>query len=185
MMRIITGTARGTKLDTPEGLLTRPTSERAKQGVFNILQFEIAGRRVLDLFAGSGQMGLEALSRGAESAVFVDMDSSALKSIRNNIKKTHMESKALVYEGDAKAVLRSLSDQKPFDLIFLDPPYQTDLLSSALTLLFKYRLVAKNAYIVCETGEGAVTAPEFLILYKYAAYGKNHISIFKTKEALS
>ncbi len=182
MMRIITGTARGTRLDAPEGIHTRPTSERAKQGVFNILQFEIRGRRVLDLFAGSGQMGLEALSRGAASAVFADADPQAVKVLKSNIKKTHVEEKSTVFEGDYKTVLRTLSSQTPFDLIFLDPPYHSDMLSSALTLLRKYHLIAPHAYLICETDGTLPVFGEDLVLFKSAAYGKNHMYILKFKE---
>lgn len=182
MMRIITGSAGGTKLVTPEGLNTRPTSERAKQGVFNILQFEIEGRRVLDLFAGSGQMGLEALSRGGTDAVFVDSDPQALRCIRTNIEKTHVASRATVLEGDFHTALRSMSGQRPFDLIFLDPPYQSRHLTAALTLLLKYKLVAGGAYLVCETGGEIPEFPASLALVKSARYGSNHMTILKYRE---
>lgn len=181
-MRIITGSARGTNLTAPEGLTTRPTSERAKMGVFNILQFEISGRRVLDLFAGSGQMGLEALSRGAAYAVFADINQDAMQCIQQNIVRTHMETRSRACLGDYKQILHSLNGTDPFDLIFLDPPYRANCLDNAVYLLYKNRLIANNAYIVCETDGIEVVPPPFLTIFKCAVYGKNHITILRMKE---
>ena len=120
MMRIITGTARGTKLLSPEGTTTRPTSERAKEAVFSVLAFDVPGRRVLDLFAGSGQLALEALSRGAQSAVLVDSGANAIDVIRKNVVKTHMEQKASVVRMDCLSYLKSARPDQTFDLIFID-----------------------------------------------------------------
>ena len=177
-MRIITGTARATKLITPEGLHTRPTSERAKMGIFNILQFEIEGKHVLDLFAGSGQMALEALSRGASDALLCDCDENAVKCIDANIKKTHMEGKAKLISGDFKTVLRSISGKHSFDLVFLDPPYRTNHLESALILLVKHQLLAPGATIVCETDPSTVfQMPPSLSVSRTARYGTNTFTI--------
>ncbi len=180
MMRIITGTARGTKLLSPEGQTTRPTSERAKMGIFNILQFDLDSRRVLDLFAGSGQMGLEALSRGAKEAVFSDYGEEAIKVVKANIQKTHMEDRSRVIRGDYKKILRDLEGKGQFDLIFLDPPYRSGYLDSALVLLKKYALIARGSFIVCETGGETPDLPWGIQIFKTASYGKNHITILTT-----
>lgn len=153
MMRIITGTARGTKLLSPEGTATRPTSERAKEAVFSTLAFDIPGRRVLDLFAGSGQLALEALSRGAESAVLVDSAVGAIDVIRKNVVKTHMERKAAVLRMDCLSYLKSVRLERPFDLIFIDPPYIKRLVPDMLTVIIERNLASPNAIFVCESEE--------------------------------
>ena len=151
MMRIITGSARGTHLFTLPGDATRPTSERAKEAVFSMLQQKPVGARVLDLFAGSGQLGLEALSRGAAAAVFVDGAKAAVQILRKNAEKTHLEARATILQSDALAYLRSCREQ-PFDLVFLDPPYAAGLLPAALRLLTERRLLHPHAVIVAESG---------------------------------
>lgn len=150
MMRVITGTAKGTKLQTPEGQTTRPTSERAKEALFSMIQFEIEGRRVLDLFAGSGQLGIEALSRGALSATFIDSSKAAIQAVRANLKKAEFDN-AVVYAGDALAFLRGGATGK-YDLVFLDPPYALGLMPQALELLCKKQLLLPGALLLCETG---------------------------------
>ena len=135
MMRVITGTARGIKLAAPEGEHTRPTAERVKEAVFSMIQFETEGRKVLDLFAGSGQLGIEALSRGAAHAAFVERDKKALACIRENLKKTKLEDDASVYGMDVMAALGGyMSDSGEYDIIFADPPYadSADLLDGIL-----------------------------------------------------
>lgn len=150
-MRIITGTARGTKLNTLEGENTRPTSDRVKEAVFSMLQFDIEGRAVLDLFAGSGQMGLEALSRGAARATLIDVNREAVDIIIDNAKKTHLFKQCRVTATDYASFIRGAKGKETFDIIFLDPPYNTDLLPSALRALADAKLCANGAYIVCET----------------------------------
>lgn len=151
MMRIITGSARGTHLFTLPGDATRPTSERAKEAVFSMLQQKPMGARVLDLFAGSGQLGLEALSRGAKQAVFVDGAKEAVQILRKNAEKTHLADRAVISQSDALAYLRSCREQ-PFDLVFLDPPYAAGLLPACLALLAERGLLHPNAVIVAESG---------------------------------
>ena len=119
-MRIITGVAKGKRLVTPEGRDVRPTPERVKEGIFSALQFDIEGRRVLDLFAGSGQLGLEALSRGAESAVFVDASNASVKIVKQNIELTGFGNKAKVFCSDYTSFASACRDT--FDIVFLDPP---------------------------------------------------------------
>ena len=153
MMRIITGTARGTKLLSPEGTATRPTSERAKEAVFSALAFDVPGRNVLDLFAGSGQLALEALSRGAASAVLVDSAASAIDVIRKNVVKTHMEPKATIVRMDCLTYLKSVRPEHPFDLIFIDPRYIKRLVPDMLTVILERGLVSPDAIFVCESEE--------------------------------
>ena len=136
MMRIITGSARGTKLATLEGDTTRPTSERTKEAVFSMIQFDIEGRTVLDLFAGSGQMGLEALSRGAMSAVFCDFSDEAVEIVRQNAMKTKLYSKCKIMRLDYKEYIRAASNSKrKFGIVFLDPPYKTNYIEKSLLLI--------------------------------------------------
>ena len=145
-MRVITGTARGRRLQTLEGNDVRPTTDRVKEALFSIVQFELEGRRVLDLFAGSGQLGVEALSRGADSCVFVDASRKAVEVVKENLAATGLARKASVLNGDALRYLQTSRDC--FDLAFLDPPYGTGLLQKSLLLL--PRLMRKTGTIVCE-----------------------------------
>ena len=186
MMRIITGTARGTKLLSPEGTATRPTSERAKEAVFSVLAFDVPGRRVLDLFAGSGQLALEALSRGAESAVLVDSAASAIDVIRKNVVKTHMEQRASVVRMDCLSYLKSAKTDEPFDLIFIDPPYIKRLVPDMLTMILERGLATKNAIFVCESEEedvfeGNETLREQFNLRRKARYAKAVVTILERK----
>ena len=182
MMRITTGTAKGTRLDAPEGLSTRPTAERTKQAIFNILQSEIEGRRVLDLFAGSGQLALEALSRGAVYAYLSDSSPDACRIIRGNIEKTRQQEKTHVACCDFRKTIRNLAGGEPFGLIFLDPPYQSRFLEEALTRIVSAGILADGGYIVCENERGdAVSAPG-LVCFRDCRYGRAHITIL-TKEA--
>ncbi len=145
-MRVITGSARGMSLKTLEGTNTRPTGEKVKEAVFSVLQFELEGRRILDLFAGSGQLGIEALSRGAESCVFVDSDKAAVKIIKENLDKTKLAFKATVAQTDSLAFL-AMTD-RIFDIAFLDPPYSTGLLEKALAKVEPR--MAEGGAVVCE-----------------------------------
>ncbi len=150
MMRIITGSARGIHLDTLEGETTRPTSERLKEALFSMIQFDIEGRRVLDLFGGSGQLGLEALSRGADSATFIDSSRDAADIIMTNAKKCKLFDKCRISCMDALAYLRSVSGS--FDIIFIDPPYASGLVPEVLKLIAEGGVLAEGGVIVCETG---------------------------------
>lgn len=152
MMRIITGKARGVRLDAPAGETTRPTAERAKEAVFSMLQFELEDRQVLDLFAGSGQLGLEALSRGAAHAVLVDRDKTAAEIIKKNTLKTRLAPDCEVFCADYLEFLRNCRGKRRFDLIFLDPPYALRLIPDALRQLKKYRCLSPHATVVCESG---------------------------------
>jgi 16S rRNA (guanine966-N2)-methyltransferase len=145
-MRIITGTARGRKLREPVGLDIRPTSDMVKESVFNIVQFDVEGRRVLDLFAGTGQLGLEALSRGADSVVFVDESRDAVRLVRENLKLCKFAGEVL--QADALGYLEGCGK---FDLIFIDPPYDSGLADKALQKIFKFDILSDGGIIICET----------------------------------
>ena len=185
MMRIITGKARGVRLATLEGENTRPTSERAKEAIFSMLQFEIDGARVLDLFAGSGQMGLEALSRGAAYAVFCDLSKDAAEIVKTNIKKTRTEGQCDVFCGDYKVTLQRLRNRQKFDLVFLDPPYALSLVPVALSELIQNGLLDEGAKVICETaspddvfGTDQQLANSFETV-KQTRYGVAHVTILQ------
>lgn len=148
-MRIVAGKARGMRLEAPAGETTRPTSERAKEAIFSMLQFDLAGRRVLDLFAGSGQMAMEALSRGAESAVLVERDKAAQAVIAKNLARTRLLDAARLVKGEALSFLSSYRGE-PFHLVFLDPPYAAGLLPRVLRALLAGGLLTAGATVVAE-----------------------------------
>ena len=150
MMRIISGSARGTKLVTLEGENTRPTLERVKEALFSMIQFEIANARVLDLFAGSGQLALEALSRGAAEADAVDSSSDANKVIRQNVEKTRMTQKCRLWKMTSDAFLRANAGRRKYDLVFLDPPYAKGLIPNSLAALHDGGMLSDEAVVVCE-----------------------------------
>lgn len=153
-MRVISGTARGTKLLSLEGLNTRPTLDRVKEALFNILQFEIKDAKVLDLFSGSGALGIEALSRGAALAVFADNSKDAVKIITQNIENTRLSKNAEVIKDDYQSVLDKLKkENKQFDIIFLDPPYKEDFALKALEKIIKYNLLTKDGIVILETND--------------------------------
>ena len=157
-MRVITGSARGRRLKELEGMETRPTTDRVKEGMFSALQFDIEGRRVLDLFAGTGQLGIECLSRGASSAVFVDRRADAVKLIRENLKITDLTDRARIISGDSLEYLKGLREK--FDLILLDPPYEAGLLAGYPDGTFR--------------PEGYLTRAEAAtVIYKLNAMGDN------------
>ena len=147
-MRVITGSARGRRLKELEGMETRPTTDRVKEGLFSAIQFEIEGRKVLDLFAGTGQLGIECLSRGAASAVFVDRRADAVKLIRENLKITELQDRARVVAGDSMEFLKSLKER--FDIVLLDPPYAAGLLEPAIAHLTAFDILNPHGIIVAE-----------------------------------
>lgn len=176
-MRVITGTARGRKLLAPEGLDTRPSSDMTKQAVFNILQNYVEGSVFLDLFAGSGQMGIEALSRGARSATFIDASPKAIAVIKENLKKCGMMDRARVAMMESAGFLQGSSQQ--FDLAFLDPPYQKGLMEQVLPLLEPR--MAPAGIVVCET-ERREELPEQMgafVQVKTYFYGKAKLTVYR------
>ncbi len=179
-MRVITGSAKGARLASLSGNDVRPTAERVKEAVFSIIQFDIEGRRVLDLFGGSGQMGIEALSRGAESAVFLDSSAESVNVINRNLKVTGLLDKAQVVKRDYKMYLDGTSDV--FDIAFIDPPYYAGFYESALTLTAKR--MSDYGVMFCEhpsdvsvpTNVGGFTA------VKDYRYGKIFITVYRREE---
>ena len=158
-MRVITGKARGVVLKTPEGSATRPTTDRVKEALFSIIQFNIATAKVLDLFAGTGQLGIEELSRGAASAVFVDEREDACKLVRENLKRTHLENEAKVIRRDYVSFLRNCSDS--FDIILLDPPYAEVYLENSLKMITEIDILQSGGIIVTERPVGKELNFEF------------------------
>jgi 16S rRNA (guanine(966)-N(2))-methyltransferase RsmD len=147
-MRVITGSARGRRLKELPGLETRPTTDRVKEGLFSAVQFDLEGRRALDLFAGTGQLGIEALSRGAASAVFVDRRSDAVQVIRENLRITGLTDRARVLAGDSMEYLAAVREK--FGLIFLDPPYESGLLESALAHIARFDILLPDGIMIAE-----------------------------------
>lgn len=180
-MRVITGKAKGIRLNTLEGFDVRPTTDRVKEGMFSAIQFDIAGARVLDLFAGSGQLGIEALSRGAEHAVFIDQSAQSLQIVRENLEKTRLSDFAELHQKSAEQYLQSVQNQQ-FDFIFLDPPYRNQILQNILPKVS--RLLGANGKVIAEH-EITCELPEKisgLILQKQYFYGKIGVSIFSAEE---
>lgn len=153
-MRVISGTARGRRLKELQGMETRPTTDKVKESLFNIIQFELAGRRVLDLFGGTGQLGIEALSRGAAHCTLVDQRSQAAALIRENLRLTGLWEQARVVQGEALSFLTSCREQ--FDVIFLDPPYHSGLLEESLAAIVRFDILREHGIIVCESAREKV-----------------------------
>ena len=180
-MRIITGTARGVKLDTLDGdQITRPTADRVKEGLFSAIQFEIEGKRVLDLFGGSGQLALEALSRGAESAVIIDEHEKAVGIIKANARKTKLIDKCTILRRDYSEYLKSAKGKEKFDLVFLDPPYAKDIPREVLKKLSRVDIVSDGGLIICESENDNMNddVHGFTFVKKYK-YGRAYIAIYK------
>ena len=147
-MRVVAGSARGTVLKTPEGMLTRPTADRVKEAVFSILHFDVQDAVVRDLFGGTGQLGIEALSRGAKRAVFVDHQAKACELIKENLRRTRFTQCASVVRGDYLEYLKQTKEK--FDIILLDPPYAEIFLENALNCIAEIDILRDNGIIVTE-----------------------------------
>ena len=175
-MRVITGTARGRRLKTPDNDAIRPTTDNVKESLFNILQFDIEGRQVLDLFAGTGQLGIECLSRGAAGVTFVDRDRDAVRLIRENLKSCSLT--APVLQEDA---LHFLDRGKRFDLIFVDPPYDSDLYEPVLEKINSVDILSDGGIIICEARRER-DLPEMPAPYHKSReyrYGKVKLCLYK------
>ena len=179
-MRIITGSRRGRRLETLEGISTRPTAEKVKEALFSAIQFDIEGRRVLDLFAGSGQLGLEALSRGAKSAAFVDASKDAMKIITANIAACDFAKESKTYRMDYNAFF--LENRDRFDLVFIDPPYQSGLVWHALSKAAE--VTNPGGTIICEhpANEKAPQESGDFSIYRQYQYGKVGLTFYRRKE---
>jgi 16S rRNA (guanine(966)-N(2))-methyltransferase RsmD len=177
-MRVIAGTAKGREILAPKGLNTRPTLAKVKEAMFGMIQFDIEDACVLDLFSGSGGLGIEAISRGARRAVFCDSDRQAFSLIRENLKKLGFEDRANVYFGDSIALLDRLpAEGTRFDIALLDPPYKTDLASRALEKLGALRLLNPGAIILVEhSGDNPPQMPEGFEKQKTKKYGDSFVT---------
>ena len=181
-MRIIGGEARGRRLFAPEGLETRPTADKVRESLFNILRFETPGARVLDLFAGSGALALEAISRGAQSAVLVDCSRKAADAIRRNIEACRAGERTRLLTGDWRRAVEQLTE--PFDLVFLDPPYRmTEVYALAADLLHERGLLDREAVLVMEHASGtALTLPDAFEIYDERVYGAAAVALVRRRE---
>lgn len=182
-MRVISGSARGKRLDAVPGMDTRPTTDRVKESVFNILQFRVVGAAMLDLFAGTGQMGIEALSRGAARVVFVDQARKAVSVIQKNIARARVQTRAEVICASFHQALERLRGQK-FDIIFLDPPYGGELLNSALNTVELFDILSSDGIIICESSvEDTVICPDSFAIHKTYRYGTICLTAMRRKGA--
>ena len=186
-MRIISGTAKGTKLYTLDGINTRPTLDRVKEPLFSILNFRLEDSVVLDLFAGSGALGLEALSRGARKAIFCEKYLNAAKVIQKNIEKTKYEEKSLLIRNDFEKALKQIeSNNLKIDIVFLDPPYKTDYAYRAIDIIIKDNLLNKDGIIIVETDEITRIQNELSNLnieaYDVRKYGRVYLLFIKLEK---
>ncbi len=183
-MNIITGRAKGMKLETLEGDATRPTSQRVKEAIFSMIQFDIEGANVLDLFAGSGQLGLEALSRGANKASFCDLSRDAVDIIIKNAKKSKMFDKCRISTCDYSQMIRGIAGKEKYDIVFIDPPYKDNVICDVLKKLYNSGALSENAIIVCESGvedifgDDEETRRKFYICKK-SRYSITYITLLK------
>ncbi len=179
-MRVITGTARGRNLLTLPGEDVRPTTDRVKEAMFSIIQFEVEGSQVLDLFAGSGQLGIEALSRGAAYATFVDSSNESVDCVKSNLQKTNLKTNSCVVKTDAFSFLKTSTGS--FDIAFIDPPYSKGLVQMALPLVALR--MNDNGVIICEHpyGEEMPESAGDFSLYREYKYGKVALSVYRKTE---
>ena len=181
-MRVIAGLSKGKKLQTLEGQDVRPTISRIKESIFNIIQFEIQSRKFLDLFSGSGQMGIEALSRGAKSVTFVDSRVQSIEIIKQNLKSTGLPENFNIVNADALDFLDSTNEK--FDIAYLDPPYKVGILQKAMCKLVD--VMSYNGIIICESPVDEKLDKKIgsYILIKTYNYGKISINVFKNKDVV-
>jgi len=188
MLRIITGSAKGKKLQSLPGETTRPTSDRIKGAMFSSIQFDIEGRHVLDLFAGTGQLGLEAMSRGAAGVTFVDSEREAMEIVKRNAETTGFFGKCRYSVSDYRSFIRKKGGSDTFDLVFIDPPYAMRCCADAVTRLTEKELLADGALVVLESGDEEIDTDALEKLgfecLKSTAYGKKtalHVLIFRKR----
>ena len=178
-MRVISGRAKGIVLKTPGGMLTRPTADRVKEALFSIVQFELPGARVLDLFGGTGQLGIEALSRGAAHAVFVDSREDACRLIRENLRRTKLEDAGTVIRSDYQDYLKRCSQL--FDIIILDPPYAEVFLENSLKMITEIDILQSGGIIIAERPLGKELPWEFpgYVRSRDYKYGNTLLTLYR------
>ncbi|MBD5139685.1 MAG: 16S rRNA (guanine(966)-N(2))-methyltransferase RsmD [Ruminococcus sp.] len=178
-MRVITGSARGRRLSAPAGLDVRPTADKVKEAVFSVVQFDLAGSAVLDLFAGSGQLGIEALSRGAKSCVFVDSSRVSVETAKENIAAAGFKNESTVMNSDAEQYLRMC--RQAFDIAFIDPPYKKGLIEKVMPLLCGH--MSDRGIAVCEHEKGLELPESFgeLVKSKTYRYGKTEVTLYRQR----
>ena len=182
-MRVITGKAKGIQLKTLQGEATRPTSDRVKEAVFSMIQFDVEERTVLDLFSGSVQLAIEAVSRGAREAVLVDKSKDAISVIRENITKTKLSSQCTVYQSDSIDFIKRIAG-KQFDIVFLDPPYAGHLYCPVLRSMLENNILKSSTLIICESGDEHLfdddkALEDNFVIEKHSKYGNTYITILK------
>lgn len=177
-MRVITGTARGRKLRTLEGNDVRPTTDKVKEAIFSIIQFDIEGSTILDLFAGSGQLGIEALSRGAKSCVFVDNSRTSIEVVKENVAATGFQKQSRISNIESANFLKMSVDT--FDIAFLDPPYEKGIIEASMPLLASK--MSDRGIVVCEHEKGLVLPEEYgnLKKHKVYKYGKIEVTVYRS-----
>ena len=171
MLKIVTGTAKGKRIETLEGEATRPTSQRIKEALFSAIQFDIEDRRVLDLFAGSGQLGLEALSRGAQSVTFIDSSREAMDIVKKNARFVGFFDECRYLVSDWRNYIRKASGRDRYDLVFVDPPYSMQCCLDAAIRLAESGMLANGAIVVLESGEEEI---DLTSLAKYEVLKSTH-----------
>ena len=180
-MRVITGSARGRRLKEPKGTSVRPTTDMVKEASFSVIQFDIEGRRVLDLFGCTGQMGIEALSRGAAHCTFVDVSKESVQLIRDNLEHCQLSDRASVVQSDYLAFLSR--SRETYDLIFLDPPYEGEIIKKALQTITRIDNLSENGIIICENGSKNdwPEVPDPYELKKEYRYGKIRVALYRRR----
>ena len=178
-MRVIAGKARGRQLKTPDGMLTRPTADRVKEAMFSILNFDLPGAKVLDLFAGTGQLGIEALSRGALHAVFVDERDDACNLVKENLRRTEFHAQGRVIRADYQNFLRGCKEK--FDIVLLDPPYSEVFLENSLKIITEIDILQSGGIIAAEYPFGKALPAKYSEIFqsKEYKYGKTVLTIFR------
>lgn len=184
-MRVISGNYRGRKLECVPGLEIRPTTDRVKENLFNIISPRLPYCRFLDLFSGSGSIGIEAISRGAEEVFFVDSDSESIKILKKNLETLKIAEHIKIFHSDAMDALNGFAGNQTFDIIYLDPPYNKGIYQSALKKIGKINILSEDGIIAVERNEhdAADSLPEELELVKEKKYGSTVLSFYQVKKA--
>lgn len=176
-MRVVSGSARGCRLNPVPGMNTRPTTDRVKENIYNVIQNRIRDAVVLDLFAGTGQLGIEALSRGAKHCDFVERDKAALDTVRRNLTAARVGERAAVHALDAAAFV-SRAPKNRYDVVFLDPPYSGQILQNTLSDVERFDILSANGIIICESAVDNIPASGFETVRSYR-YGATMITVLQ------